>query len=176
MLTAILAALLLQQAAPAGPIVWETPVAPEIAVEAEAEPSTVRPTSPVLPAWALADPFAWERSQCNPLIRREQTMEICQARVRTQLADALGDALPPGLAPSAVPEACVPAATEGGGFAVTCKPPERAAVAPSAPREQVCDSRPQRLPNGGLSFASDCRPASGDTRKDGLAFRLGGRD
>ena len=36
MLTAVLAALLLQQAAPAGPIVWETPVAPEPAAEAEA--------------------------------------------------------------------------------------------------------------------------------------------
>lgn len=174
MLTAVLAALLLQQATPVRPIVWETPVAPEPAVEAEAP--TALSAAPTLPAWALADPFAWERSQCSPLIRREPTMEICQARVRADLAASLGADLPPGLAPSALPEACVPVETGSGAYAVTCKPPERAGAAPPAPREQVCESRPQRLPNGGMSFASNCRPASGESSKDGLSFRLGGRD
>ncbi len=173
MLTAVFFALLLQQAAPAAPIVWETPIAPD-AVEVEAATAAL-PAAATLPAWALADPFAWERSQCSPLLRREPTMEVCQARVRTELAASLGEALPPGLALAALPETCVPTETGSGAYAVTCKAPERSAVAPPAPREQVCDSRPQRLPNGGISFASDCRPASGES-KDGLAFRLGGRD
>ena len=168
MLTAVFAALILQQSAPAQTVVWDTP--PEPAPVAAASP----PTTPTLPDWALADPFAWERSQCSPLMRREPTMEVCQARVRAELAANLGDALPPALAPSGTPEPCAP--TAGDDYAVQCGTPPRAAVAAASPREQVCDTRPQRQPNGGVVWASECRPASGEARKDGLSFRLFGRD
>ena len=171
MLTAVLAALLLQQAPPAGGVVWETPVAPEAAVEGQASLSPL--TAPTLPAWALADPFAWERSQCSPMIRREPIMEDCQLRVRAQLTAELGKSLPPGLDPAAVPRSCVPTESAGGGFEVSCKPPERVAAAPIGPREQICDSRPQRVPGGGVTFTSTCRPAR-EEAAGGLAVRLGG--
>ena len=170
MLTAALAAILLQQAPLAGRVVWETPVATDPAVEADATPR--RSIAASLPAWALADPFAWERSQCSPLIRHEPNMEDCQLRVRAQLAAELGPSLPPGLDPAAVPRSCVPTETGSGGFEVSCKPPERVAAAPLAPREQICDSRPQRASGGGVSFASTCRPLGEDTA-GGLAVRLG---
>ncbi len=171
MLTAALAVMLLQHAPFAGGVVWETPVTPDPAVEAEATPA--QSSAPILPTWALADPFAWERSQCSPLVRREPVMEDCQLRVRAQLAAELGRDLPPGLDPAAVPRSCVPTKSASGGYEVSCKPPERIAAAPIGPQEQICDSRPKRVPGGGVSFASTCRPAGDDTA-GGLAVRLGG--
>jgi hypothetical protein len=58
MLTALALALALQQS-----VVWETP-APIIE---EAPPEVAAPVT-TLPDWAVADPFGWERSQCNPMI------------------------------------------------------------------------------------------------------------
>ena len=100
MTTALLFALVLQQAAPA--VVWsDDPPAPveEVAVVAPA---------PVLPAHALADPYGWERSQCSPFIRKDEPLEHCQARVRVTLAAVMGERLPDGLRPSKALENCTP--------------------------------------------------------------------
>ena len=90
MFVALAAAVLLQQAAP-GQVVWQTPVPAEPAA-AEA-PAAI----PTIPDWARADPYGYERSECSPLVRKaEESMEACQARVRTALAANLGDDLPVG--------------------------------------------------------------------------------
>ncbi|MES2835498.1 MAG: hypothetical protein V4707_12410 [Pseudomonadota bacterium] len=83
---ALLIAALMQDpnGAAAGTIAWSEP-APVVEAPAVAPP-------PPLPAWALADPFGWERAQCSPMIRKDATLEACQARVRTDLAANLGDA------------------------------------------------------------------------------------
>ena len=185
MLTALFAALVLQQAAASGGIVWETPVRQpveeaqpsEAATAPDASISAPAPLLKILPDWALADPFAWERSQCSPLVRREPTQEACQRRVRTELTAALGDATPPELALSAVPEACVPAATGGGAYAVTCEAPQRTASSGlSTPADQVCERRPQTVPGGGVTWTEECRPSSGQAKDGGLSFKLFGRD
>ena len=165
MMTALLFALMLQQAAPA--VVWsDDPPAPVEAVAAA--------PVPVLPAHALADPFGWERSQCSPFIRRDEPLEHCQARVRVTLAAVLGDRLPDGLRPSAALENCTPG-TAANGYAMQCGPRPVAALGAPAPLEKVCDSRPQRTPGGSLAFNSDCRPAAGEAREtEGLRIRLGG--
>ena len=65
MLTALAVALMLQQAA--GMISWDLPI------ESDPNAPVATPAAPpvVLPDWALADPFAWERSQCSPIIRKD---------------------------------------------------------------------------------------------------------
>ena len=165
MMTALLFALMLQQAAPA--VVWsDDPPAPVETVAAA--------PVPVLPAHALADPFGWERSQCSPFIRRDEPLEHCQARVRVTLAAVLGDRLPDGLRPSAALENCT-AGTAANGYAMQCGPRPVAAFGAPAPLEKVCDSRPQRTPSGALAFNNDCRPAPGEVREtEGLRIRLGG--
>lgn len=165
MMTALLFALMLQQAAPA--VVWsDDPPAPVETVAAA--------PVPVLPAHALADPFGWERSQCSPFIRRDEPLEHCQARVRVTLAAVLGDRLPDGLRPSAALENCTPG-TAANGYAMQCGPRPVAALGAPAPLEKVCDSRPQRTPSGTLAFNNDCRPAPGEVREtEGLRIRLGG--
>lgn len=165
MMTALLFALMLQQAAPA--VVWsDDPPAPVETVAAA--------PVPVLPAHALADPFGWERSQCSPFIRKDEPLEHCQARVRVTLAAVLGDRLPDGLRPSAALENCTPG-TAANGYAMQCGPRPVAALGAPAPLEKVCDSRPQRTPSGALAFNNDCRPAPGEAREtEGLRIRLGG--
>src|SRR5688572_6780119 len=100
MLTAAIAAVILQQAA-AGQVVWQAPAPPEpVAVET---PAAV----PTIPDWARTDPYGYERSECSPLLRKaEESMEACQARVRTALAANLGDAMPVGLAPANAADQC----------------------------------------------------------------------
>lgn len=167
MSAALLIAALLQDpnsAAAAGTIAWSEP-APVV------EAAPVAPPPP-LPAWALADPFAWERAQCSPLIRKDATMEACQARVRTDLAANLGDALPAALRPAAVQEC---RRTEGG-YAVDCGAPERPGRSEPVLREQDCGTRMVRQREGGAAFTSDCRPVTGEERDQGLRIRLGRND
>lgn len=168
MSAALLIAILMQDpngAAAAGTIAWSEP-APVVA-EAPAAPAP-----PTLPAWALADPFAWERAQCSPLIRKDATLEACQARVRTDLAANLGDALPAALRPAAVQEC---RRTEDG-YAVDCGAPERPGRSEPVLREQDCGTRMVRQREGGAAFTSDCRPVAGEERDEGLRIRLGGND
>lgn len=163
---ALLIAILMQDpnGAAAGSIAWSEP-AP--AVEAP-----VAAAAPPLPAWALADPFAWERAQCSPMIRKDTTLEACQARVRTDLAANLGDALPAALRPPAVQEC---RRTEDG-YAVNCGAPARPGRSEPVLREQDCSTRMVRQREGGAAFTSDCRPVAGEERQDGLRIRLGGSD
>jgi hypothetical protein len=163
----LLIALLMQDpngAAAAGTITWNQP-APVVVETPPAPP-------PLLPAWALADPFAWERAQCSPLIRKDATLGACQARVRTDLAANLGDALPTALRPPAVQEC---RRTEDG-YAVDCGAPERPGRPAPVLREQDCGTRMVRQREGGAAFTSDCRPVTGEERGEGLRIRLGGSD
>lgn len=162
MLTALATALVLQQA-----VVWETP-----APAAEAEPVEIAAPVSDLPAWALADPFAWERSQCSPLVSREP-VDVCQSRVRVELAAALGDRLPAGLRPVGEPVPCLATPGDDGAYPVQCGLPERQAAATVTPTVPDCRSRPQRQ-GGSVAFVTDCRP-QGESQ-GGLSFRLGGRD
>lgn len=165
---ALLIVLLMQDpngAAAAGTITWNQP-APVVAA---APPATPPPT---LPAWALADPFGWERAQCSPMIRKDATLEACQARVRTDLAANLGDALPAALRPAAVQEC---RRTEDG-YAVDCGAPERPGQSAPVLREQDCGTRMVRQREGGAAFTSDCRPVGGQQGRDGLRIRLGGNN
>lgn len=166
MTAALFIALMLQQAAPAG-VVWSDAPPPPTKMQAEV-------AAPALPDWALADPYAWERAQCSPLVRKDASMEACQTRVRADLAANLGDQLPAELRPSAALENCAPGAAADA-YAVQCAPRPITGGAPPPMREQVCDPRPQRQPGGGLAFNSECRPAAGDRREpDGLRIRLSG--
>ena len=148
-------------------VVWETPAPPP-----EAEPAPVAAPVSNLPAWALADPFGWERSQCSPLVSREP-LDVCQARVRAELSAALGDRLPAGLRPAGEPVPCLATPGDDGKYPVQCGTPERqtaAAVTPTVP-----DCRPRAVRQGGsVAFVTDCRPEGASSQ--GLSFRLGGRD
>ena len=162
MLTAFALAMVLQQAA-----VWETPApAPEA--------QRVEPAAPVsdLPASALADPFGWERSQCSPLVSREP-LDICQARVRTELSAALGDRLPAGLRPEGEPVPCLATPGDDGAYPVQCGTPERQGAATATPPVPECRPRPQRQ-GGSVAFVTDCRAENASDR--GLSFRLFGKD
>lgn len=173
MLAVLFAVLALQQAA--GSIAWETPTAPSDPAEEAAAPMAAEraPAAPALPAWALADPFAWERAQCSPMIRKDASLESCQVRVRSDLAAALGDQLPDRLSPDKI-EGCRQVSNGAGGYVVTCAPVERTLNAgPAAPAAEVCEERPVRNANGAVTFNRECRPATGQTGKDGLSFRLG---
>lgn len=165
MLIAALAALVLQQAA--GAIAWDTPTSPSAS---EARASAASPTS-TLPDWARADPYAWERSQCSPMIRKEASLELCQVRVRSELAAAMGDRLPAGLSPEAI-AGCRQVSNGAGGYQTTCAPVERTLNATPAPVAEVCDERPVRNANGAVTFERQCQPASGAASKDGLVLRL----
>lgn len=167
MLTALLIAALVQDPPPAaGAIAWQDP-AP---VPAEAPAA---PPPPSLPAWALADPFGWERSQCSPLIRKDATLEACQARVRVDLAANLGDDLPAALRPQSMQEC---RRTEDG-YAVDCGAPDRPDRPRPVLREQDCSNRMVSQGDGRAVFTSDCRPVAGEeSRDDGLRIRLGGND
>jgi hypothetical protein len=124
--------------------------------------------NPTVPDWARTNPFGYERAQCSPLVRGDEALASCQARVRRQLAEVLGDDLPAALRPAAV-ENCRPADAGGG---VVCGP-ERREARSDAPVlvEQTCTNRP--TPEG---FSSECRPVSQTESRGGLSLRLGRRD
>jgi hypothetical protein len=164
-------AVMLQQTAPAasGQVVWQTPAAAESAV-AHAD-------VPVIPDSARADPWGYERAECSPLIRKAtESMEACQARVRTALAANLGEGLPAGLAPAGAPDECRQEAA-GDRYALQCGAPARSDRPTAALEERVCDTRPRAQPQGGVAWTEECRPASGRQEEDeGLRIRLGGED
>lgn len=169
MLVTALAVLVFQQVP--GAVVWDP--RPELPIETEAAP----PATPTLPEWAIADPFAWERSQCSSLVRGPVSLGACQARVRTELAANLGDALPDALRPIGLEGECLPTDNETTGFAVSCAPQRRERALVATPQEQVCENRPQRTSKGVVSWVETCRPAGGSSDSgDGLKLRLFGRD
>lgn len=166
---AFVSALVLQQASPAaGQAVWSTP----------AEPVAAAPAAPIptIPDWARADPYGYERSECSPILRRaEETMEACQARVRTALAANLGSALPSGLGGGDPARNCRQEAA-GDRYAMQCGAPQRAGAAPSALQERTCETRPRAQAQGGVRWSEECRPANGVREQEGLRIRLGGKD
>lgn len=166
MLTAVIAAVMALQSAP-GTVVWEQPAAPT-----PAEADTPARALPELPDWARADPFAWERAQCSPLVRGAEEMGACQTRVRGDLFAVLGDDLPDALRPSAQMTDCGP--QPDGNYALACNAPRREPAIRPAP-EQDCRTRPERQGSGGVAWTQDCRPLS-SSDQDGLRLRLGGRD
>lgn len=167
MLAAAVVALVLQQAAPAQ-VVWQEPAPPEPAV-------APTPAVPTLPDWARADPYGYERSECSPLMRKaSESLEACQARVRTALALDLG-ALPPGLAGGADAEQCRQAAA-GDRYALQCGAPGR--TVPSGPdmRARECTTRPRSNGDGRMTFEEVCTVNGQEDRDEGLRIRLGGDD
>lgn len=166
---ALIVAVMLQQAQP-GQVVWSTP--PEPVVEAPVAPP------PSIPAWARADPYGYERSECSPLIRKAaESMEACQSRVRTTLAAHLGSALPAGLTPgdTGAAENCRQVAGADGRYAMQCSAPIRDSRGVPAPEERRCESKPVVLPGGGTAFNQVCEPRTGQ-EDGGLRIRLGGND
>lgn len=164
-----IAAALLVQSSPSGGVVWASPSAPvEAEVVAEAAPA------PILPDWARKDPFAYERAQCSPMLRREATTEACQARVRGELLAALGDDLPAALRPAAVLEDCRQAQAEGA-FDLQCGAPPRRDTPGAVLTERVCETRPTANRGGGVSWSETCRPANAPARQ-GLSIKLFGGD
>src|SRR5690606_1702211 len=167
MLAALIAALL-QQTAPAvtDQVVWQEPPTPEAAAPTA--------TPPPIPESARTDPFGYERAQCSPMIRsREESLEACQARVRSLLAAHLGDDLPAGLRPGPTVDDCRQEAP-GERYAVQCGPPSRPSRPSTVLEERVCETRPQAQPGGGVAWAEECRPASRRDEREGLTIRLGG--
>lgn len=171
MTSSLLAFMAAIQVAAGGNIVWAAPPDPEpapVAVEAEA-------SAPPLPAWAVEDPYAWERSQCHPVLRGAEPMDHCQVRVRTQLKAALGEKLPAGLQPEGI-GSCRQVSNGSGGYTLTCAPEERVMASRDAPAPEVCEERPRAVPGGGVTFERTCRPAGAPT-SEGLSFKLfGNRD
>ena len=165
---AVVAAVILQQAA--GQVVWQEPAPPELVVAPTPAPSA-------LPDWARADPYGYERSECSPLMRKaNESLEACQARVRTALALDLGDALPRGMVGDDAAERCRHEAA-GDRYALQCGAPGRAGVA--APRlvDRTCETRPRAQREGGVTWVEECRPADGsEPPEEGLRIRLGGED
>ena len=162
-MTALIAAVMMLQSAP-GVVIWDQPP-PSAAPEAPSAPL------PELPDWAKADPFAWERAQCSPLVRGTEDMGACQARVRADLYAVLGDDLPDGLRPAAQLTDCGP--RPDGNYALACNAPRREPAVRQAP-EQDCRTRPQRQGQG-VAWTQDCRPL-GSSDQEGLRLRIGGRD
>ena len=162
MLTAFALAMVLQQA-----VVWETP-----APAPETEPVEIAAPVSDLPAWALADPFAWERSQCSPLVSREP-LDVCQARVRVELSAALGDQLPAGLRPAGEPVPCLATPGDDGAYPIQCGLPERRAAATVTPTIPDCRPRAERQ-GGSVAFVTDCRADDAGSR--GLSINLFGKD
>lgn len=170
MLAAVFASVLMMQQAAAGQIVWNNP--------APVEPAAPVVAAPPIPDWAREDPFGYERSECSPLIRKsDETMEACQARVRTVLAANLGDALPRGLAPANAADQCRQEA-DGDRYAMQCGAPSRTSPAGPVLQERSCETRPRVRAQGGVAWQQDCRPAGGQRtdEDEGLRIRLGGRD
>ncbi|GAA0648131.1 hypothetical protein [Brevundimonas lenta] len=164
MLAAVMmSALILQQANP-GPVVWAPPA------ELPPPPEVVSPV-PAIPDSARADPFGYERAQCSPLIRpAAESLEACQIRIRSILAANMGDALPAGLAPAGSLDRCRQEAA-GDRYALQCGTPGRPDRPSTGLQEQTCESRPEPLPQGGVVWTEECRPA-GATRDSGLGLKI----
>ena len=165
MIVATVAFMLIEQVAPS--VTWQ---------EAEPAPAATPATPSVdLPDWARADPFAYERARCSPLVRGETPLETCQAETRFILAGALGDALPAALRPTGAPDDCqmMREASGGSAYAIQCGARPRDAIAAPVLQEQDCRPRPDQ--RGGFSTA--CRPTN-PTRDDeeGLKLKLWGDD
>ncbi len=96
--------------------------APRIILSDDPEPPVItrapRPV-PDLPAHAIGDPFGWERSQCSPYIRKDEPLEHCQTRVRSDLLAVMGERLPSGLRPAPGLENCIPG-TAANGYQMQC--------------------------------------------------------
>ncbi len=160
MIIAAVALLLVQQVAPS--ITWQ-------------EAPAAAPTTPAaivdLPDWARADPFAYERARCSPLVRGDTPLETCQAETRFILAAALGDDLPAALRPTGAPDDCqmMREASGGSAYAVQCGARPRDAIAAPVLQEQDCRPRPDQ--RGG--FSAECRPVT-PSRDDeeGLKIKL----
>ena len=170
---AVVAAVILQQAAATGQVVWQAPASP-------AAPDPIiagAPASPALPDWARADPYGYERSECSPLMRKaNESLEACQARVRAALAADLGPALPPGLAGSNPADQCRQEAA-GDRYALQCGAPGRSGPAAARLVDRTCETRPRAQREGGVIWTEECRPADGsEPAEEGLSFRLGGDD
>jgi hypothetical protein len=164
----VLAAVILQQAA-TGQVVWETP-APSAPAAVEAPAAVL-----AIPDWARSDPYGYERSECSPLVRKaDESMEACQARVRSALSANLGDALPVGLAVGDASEQCRPAAA-GDRYILQCTP--RGLIVPAGPdmRVRECTTRPRANREGGMTFEETCTVGGEDVR-EGLRLRLGDDD
>ena len=169
MIAAALATLFLMQQSLANPtIVWEPP-APDVPAEAPAP--APRHT---VPDWGVADPFGFERARCNPVIRGDKPLEVCQAEVRTQLALALGDRLPDALRPVGMADNCQMRRNEadGAAYAVLCAPRPRSSIVSPPPQEMDCRSRPA---NNGGGFTSECRPINAPEAK-GASLKLWSSD
>ncbi|MBX9615456.1 MAG: hypothetical protein K2X25_07660 [Caulobacteraceae bacterium] len=168
MLTVLAMAMALQQAA-GSPVVWEMP-APVV------EPTPAREmANSDLPAWALADPFGWERSQCSPMIRRDPSLEACQARIRGDLHAALGDRLPAGLLPANTPVPCLATPGDDGTYPIQCGVPERRGTVVASAQAPDCRPRPTRQ-GGSVVFITECRNETRSDDEGGLSFRLFGKD
>jgi hypothetical protein len=167
---AVIAAVILQQPA-AGQVVWQEP-APPAPVVAET-PATA---APALPDWARSDPYGYERSECSPLVRKaNESLEACQARVRTALALDLGADLPAGLAGGDPTDQCRQAAA-GDRYALQCSPRGRNLPAGPDMRTRECTTRPTSNGEGGMTFEETCRVGGEEVRSEGLRIRLGGDD
>ncbi len=166
---AVVAAVILQQAA-AGQVVWNEPAPPEPLI-AEA------PAAPALPDWVRADPYGYERSECSPLMRKaNESLEACQARVRATLAADLGSALPPALAGENAADQCRQAAA-GDRYALQCGAPGRSGLSEPRLVDRTCETRPRAQREGGVTWVEECRPADGsEPPEEGLKIRLGGDD
>lgn len=165
MLTVFAFAVVVQQGTGLG-VVWETP--------GELQPTMEQAvTMSDLSAWALDDPFGWERSQCSPLVRTEPSTDVCQVGVREALSSALGDRLPPGLRTSGEPVPCLAKPDADGAYPVRCGVESREAAEAVVPQEPICDTRPTRQ---GVVFPSECRPANARDERGGVSFKLFDRD
>lgn len=166
-LTALMA---LFQVAAGNGIVWQAPLDPPVPARSTSEIAAPAPGEPALPVWAVDDPYAWERSQCHPVMRGAEAMDHCQVRVRTQLKAALGGRLPSGLRPEAI-STCRQASDGTGGYKLTCTPEQRTLTLRNAPAPEICDERPRAVPGGGVTFERVCRPDNAPDR-EGLSIPI----
>ena len=168
MLPLIIAALLISQDAPAfGIILSDDPEPPVVEV-------AKRPV-PNLPPHAISDPFGWERSQCSPYIRKDESLQECQVRVRADLQAVMGAALPANLHPTLGLEHCTPGNAENG-FKVECKP--RQMVLPNRPNldDRQCENQPSLQGDGRVIMQTVCRSTGAQPTPEGLSLTLPPRD
>lgn len=169
MIAAVFAALMMQQAAPA--VVWQDATA-----RPAAEPPVPAEAAPALPDWARADPYAYERAQCSPMIRSAaESQEACQARVRVVLAANMGQDLPQGMRTMAAADACRQEAA-GDRYALQCGAPSRSLPAGPNLQERQCTTRPTVNGRGAVSFSEDCTQGATSSRDEGLKLTFGRDD
>ena len=157
-------------------IVWSAP-------KAEPTPIVVTPApAPTidLPDWARADPYAWERAQCSPLLRGDEDLQACQARVRVALDAALKGETPAGLAVQPGDMECSQMATDGRAFDLACGDARdrltdsRAYQRQREDRQDLCD-RDSGGRRGSTSWNLMCStPETEDRERGGLGSALRG--